>query len=103
MNTWTKTSLVLVLAAALAFSPTMVSAAKNYGPGTEGNPDGSDIVADLFLLRPVGIIATAFGAACFVVTLPFSGPTKTSPTTWQKLVEDPAKFTFARPMGHIEY
>jgi len=103
MNTWTKTSLVLVLAAALAFSPTLVSATKNYGPGTEGNPDGSDIVADLFLLRPVGVIATALGAAVFVLSLPISAPTKTSTKTWQKLVKDPAKFTFARPMGHIEY
>jgi hypothetical protein len=103
MNRWTKTSLVLVMVTVFAFTPVLVSAATNYSGGTEGNPDGNDIVADLFLLRPVGIVATIFGSACFVLSLPISAPTQTSGTTWKKLVADPAKFTFARPMGHIEY
>ena len=103
MNRWTRMSLVLALVTVFAFTPVLVSAATNYSGGTDGNPDGNDIVADLFLLRPVGVVATIFGTACFVVTLPFSAPTKTSDKTWKKLVKDPAKFTFARPMGHIEY
>jgi hypothetical protein len=102
MDRWTKILLVPVLVAALVFSPIGFSAFAQIG-GAEGEPSGDGMVADLFLLRPVGIVATAFGAACFIVSLPFSAPTKTTETTWQKLVVDPAKFTFARPMGEVEY
>lgn len=104
MDRWTKFFLVPLLVTALVFSSTGFALAQsNHIGGTQGDPAGRDMVADLFLLRPVGIIATAFGAACFLVSLPFSAPTKTSSQTWQKLVVEPAEFTFARPMGDIDY
>ena len=105
MDRWTKVLLVPLLVAALVFPPVGFSAfaQSDHPAGTQGNPSGTDMVADLFLLRPVGIIATAFGTACWIVSLPVSGPTKTSGETWKKLVAEPAEFTFARPMGDVEY
>jgi len=38
----------------------------------------------------------------FVITLPFSIPTKSVDKAAQKLIVDPAKYTFVRPLGQIE-
>ena len=59
------------------------------------------IIADGLLLRPGGV-AILVGTAVFVVTLPFSIPTKSVDKAAQKLVVDPAKYTFVRPLGQIE-
>lgn len=69
--------------------------------------DGSDVSAeailvDGFLLRPAGVLATMVGSLAFVVTLPFSIPTRSVEKAAQKLVVDPAKYTFVRPMGQVE-
>jgi hypothetical protein len=60
------------------------------------------IIADGLLLRPGGIVATALGTAVFVVTLPFSIPTRSVDRAAQKLIVDPARYTFVRPLGQIE-
>ena len=60
------------------------------------------IIVDGLLLRPAGIVATVLGTAVFVVTLPFSIPTKSVDKAAQKLVVDPTKYTFVRPLGQIE-
>jgi hypothetical protein len=60
------------------------------------------IIADGLLLRPGGIIATVLGTAVFVITLPFSIPTKSVDTAAQRLIVDPARYTFVRPLGQIE-
>jgi hypothetical protein len=60
------------------------------------------ILADGFIVRPAGIVATIFGSVAFVLTLPFSIPTKSVDKAAQKLVVDPARYTFVRPLGQIE-
>ena len=60
------------------------------------------IIADGLLLRPGGVIATLLGTVVFVVTLPFSIPTKSVDKAAQKLIVDPAKYTFVRPLGQTE-
>jgi hypothetical protein len=57
------------------------------------------IILDTFLLRPLGFAATVVGTAVFVVSLPFSIPTKQVDKAAQKLVVAPAKYTFTRPLG----
>ena len=42
------------------------------------------------------------GTAVFVVTLPFSIPTKSVDKAAQKLIVDPARYTFVRPLGQID-
>jgi len=65
-------------------------------------PRAETMIIDFLLLRPLGLVGTALGTAVFVVSLPFSLPTKSADKAAQKLVVDPAKFTFARPLGEIE-
>jgi hypothetical protein len=60
------------------------------------------IIVDGLLLRPGGAIATLLGSVVFVVTLPFSIPTKSVEKAAQKLVVEPAQYTFVRPLGQIE-
>jgi hypothetical protein len=57
---------------------------------------------DLVVLRPLGFVGTVLGTAAFVVSLPFSLPTKSTDEAAQKLVVDPATYTFARPLGQID-
>lgn len=60
------------------------------------------ILADFFVLRPVGIVATAFGAATYLVSLPITLITKSHDTVGKKLVGDPWKYTFQRPVGDLK-
>jgi hypothetical protein len=60
------------------------------------------IIVDGLLLRPSGILATVVGTAVFVVTLPFSIPTRSVDKAAQKLIVDPARYTFVRPLGQVE-
>jgi hypothetical protein len=56
---------------------------------------------DLVLLRPLGLVATVAGSVVHVVGLIFSGPGGNAGEAAELLVEEPAKFTFARPLGEF--
>lgn len=72
-------------------------------PGRSGDDVTVEaILADGLLMRPAGVIATVLGTVAFVVTLPFSLPTRSVDKAAQKLVVDPARYTFVRPLGQIE-
>ena len=60
------------------------------------------MIGDLLIIRPIGIAVTAVGMAVFIVSLPFSVPGGNTRDAFQKLVVDPAKFTFKRPLGVFE-
>ena len=60
------------------------------------------ILIDALLLRPLGLAATALGTAAFVLTLPFSLPTRSAGKVAEALVCKPAKYTFARPLGKVK-
>ena len=54
---------------------------------------------DLVLLRPLGLVSTVVGAVVHVVGLIFSFPAGNADETAEILIKEPAKFTFARPLG----
>ena len=62
-------------------------------------PSSFDYFFDIIVWRPLGISATVLGTGLFVITLPFSLPTKTVTQTREKLIEAPYNFTFKRPWG----
>ncbi len=77
----------------------------------EGNPVQVDeqkdvtaekILVDVFLLRPVGVLATAFGVATYLVTLPLTAALNSHEIVGRKLVGNPWDFTFKRPVGQIK-
>jgi hypothetical protein len=80
----------------------LVHAAENSYTARTEDVSAEEIIVDGLLLRPSGIVATVVGTAVFVVTLPFSIPTKSVDKAAQKLIVDPARYTFVRPLGLIE-
>ncbi len=60
---------------------------------------GGYMMADLVVMRPLGIAATAVGAVAYVLSLPFSLAGGNEPEARQKLMGDPATYTFKRPLG----
>jgi hypothetical protein len=62
---------------------------------------GGQMAFDLVILRPMGIIATALGSITYVISLPFSIPGGNQDEAYQKLVNDPASYTFQRPLGDM--
>ncbi len=59
------------------------------------------MTADLLLVRPLGIAATLIGTIVYVVAYPFSAMGGNTKATYQKLVVEPAKHAFKRPLGEF--
>lgn len=77
--------------------PTLAAAGGNdYQPH-----DAEDIVFDAVFLRPFGVLATAFGSIVFVASLPFSLPAGNTHEVAQRLIVDPFRYTFSRPLGEV--
>lgn len=62
-------------------------------------PSAIAITADIAIIRPLGIVSLVAGTAVFIVALPFSIPTRSVGVTAKKLIVEPFKFTFTRPVG----
>lgn len=98
MNKITKKSVVFLLIASLVFIPFGTSALAETQMLDDEN-SGSMMTADLVLVRPLGIVATVLGCAVFIVSLPFSALGGNTKEASQKLIQEPALFTFKRPLG----
>lgn len=61
-----------------------------------------DMVLDLAVLRPLGLVATGVGSVVFVVALPFTLPTGQTGAAACQLVQAPLAYTFTRPLGQVE-
>ncbi len=102
MHGWKKRSLVFVMATVLVCTTAGFSAlAQDQELKDDPTPEG--MIVDFVLLRPLGIVATAVGTVFFIVSLPFSVPTGSAGKAFHKLVGEPASFTFARPLGQVDY
>ncbi len=98
-----RSGVALLVAVFFLCATSLVHAAQDsYVARTEEDVSAEAIIADGLLLRPAGIVATVLGTAVFVVTLPFSIPTRSVDKAAQKLIVDPARYTFVRPLGQIE-
>lgn len=103
---WLIMFLILVLLAVT--TPAAAQDAAKPNEADEANetleaPDAAGMMLlDAFMLRPLGLAATVLGTAVFVVTIPFSLPTRSADDAAKVLVVKPAKYTFARPLGQVE-
>jgi len=98
MHNIRKQSMILLLIAAMIFIPFGTSALAQ-SKTMDNNVSAEAMTADLLVIRPLGIVATVVGSAIFIVSLPFSALGGNTKTACRKLVQDPAKFTFKRPLG----
>ena len=95
-----KQSMIVLLIAAMMFIP-FGTCALAEGKTLDNNISGEAMAADFFIIRPLGIVASVLGTAVFIVSLPFSALGGNTKAACQKLVQDPAKFTFKRPLGEF--
>ena len=95
-----KSWVVFGVIAALIAVPFATSAlAQEYFETKE--PSGDAMLYDTIVLRPVGIVATAVGSVFWLISLPFSAAGGNVDTATEKLVKEPAAFTFKRPLGEF--
>ena len=97
-----KTILSLMTAAVMTVCSSSVSA-DAYRDSIDDTPSAGAMAFDLALVRPLGLAATVLGAGLFVVQLPLSliqGKPPSDPA--RKLIVEPAKFTFQRPLGAMD-
>jgi len=93
-------AILTVVAVAVTFmAPPALAAA---GDLVIDEASGDVMIFDLVFLRPVGLLATIGGTVAFVLSLPFSALGGNVGEAAEKLVVDPARFTFVRPLGHME-
>jgi hypothetical protein len=59
------------------------------------------MIADMVLLRPAGFAGTLLGSAVFIISLPLSAIGGNSKEALEKLVKEPARYTFTRPLGEF--
>jgi len=86
-------SRTLLIAALTGLMSVPAMAAQEEGVRTE------DMVVDVLIARPVGVVATVLGTAAFVVSLPFSAIGGNVDQAADMLVVRPAKETFVRCLG----
>ena len=86
------------LALAMLLPPAPVLAQSAAGTGDRG----TDMVLDLLILRPLGLLTTALGSAAFVVSLPFTLPSGSTGAAACEMVKEPFAYTFTRPLGDLD-
>ena len=97
----------IVILIVMLFGVQMIATAQEAAvPGKEHTQESPDpagpILVDALLLRPLGLAATVLGTATFILTLPFSLPTRSSGKAAKALIVKPAKYTFVRPLGEFK-
>ena len=98
-----QSGVVLLVAVFFLCAAHLVHAAEDSSYTARSEDVSAEVmIVDGLLLRPAGIVATVLGTAVFVVTLPFSIPTRSVDKAAQKLIVDPARYTFVRPLGQVE-
>lgn len=84
----------IIFLASLSVTP--LSAAEKQEP----SPD--EVAVDLLLIRPVAFSAIIAGSAIFIVSLPFTLPTGNAKLAGRKLITEPWRYTFSKPLGYLE-
>lgn len=88
-----------IIAVLLVFMVFSSGAAFALDEAERKEASGPEIILDVLVLRPGGIVATAAGTGFFIVALPFTLPTGSVKLAARKLIIDPFVFTFMRPVG----
>lgn len=70
-----------------------------------GNPSICEVVGDILVIRPLGLVrigieALAYGVA-YAVSLPVTIPLEKVEAGTEFLIKDPYDFTFKRPLGEM--
>ncbi len=79
----------------LAFG--VVSFSLNVDVWAQAKPPNDEVpMMDVLIARPMGVAAGIAGTALFIVTLPFTVPTKSVDKSAKMFITDPFHFSFCR-------
>ncbi|MGF1613865.1 MAG: hypothetical protein ACFCVA_08115 [Gammaproteobacteria bacterium] len=98
LNNILRYACIVALGFSLGAAPGYVGA---YERQFEHPPSASLMVLDAFVFRPATLALTAVGGVAFVLTLPFSATGGNIEQAKEKLVLEPWRFTFNRPLGQF--
>jgi len=94
--------MMAVMFAMTSLTLPVIASANSYDYMAESTePTGGEMMADAFLMRPFMLVSTVVTTATFVVMLPFSILGGNVGESAEKLVAEPAKYTFTRPLGDM--
>ena len=96
-----KKTIILMIVTALVVVPFGTSALAQDTFTEAEETTGGKMAVDLLLVRPVGIAATLVGSVIFVVALPFTLISGDTQHSLDKLIKEPGKYTFDRPLGYF--
>jgi hypothetical protein len=97
MQPFVKHTIAVVTILSLLMAPTYAVAVEKINP--MGAYSAGEMVADGLIVRPLGIVSLVAGFGLFIISSPFSALGGNIGQAWDSLVAEPAKFTFARPLG----
>ncbi|MBW1940712.1 MAG: hypothetical protein JRI28_04950 [Deltaproteobacteria bacterium] len=100
MHKIAKQSMIFFVIATLLLT-SFGSVAMAHDPSYDEEISAEKMLADFFLVRPLGIAATIFGTVFFVVSSPFSALGGNTQEVFEKTMAEPAAFTFKRPLGQL--
>ena len=91
----------LVVGSSNAFAQS--NSSSPYNDSLDNSPSAGAMAFDLIIVRPVSLVATVLGTGLFIVSLPLALIQRDAPTAAaKKLVAEPARYTFERPLGVME-
>ena len=93
----------IMVAATLVLGEMPVQAQDRPYFGRYEQPSAGWMMFDTLTFRPIGMATTVAGVGLFAGTLPITLPTGTSGDAMQAFIEQPARWTFQRPLGRRGY
>jgi hypothetical protein len=92
---------VILLAAGLILGSfgSVAGAQEEFARFPTDERSSESMVFDLALIRPLGIVGVAVGTGAFILSLPFSALGGNTCEAFERLMADPARYTFKRPLG----
>ena len=93
--------LVAVMLTMSSLGLPMAANAASYGYMAESSePTGGEMMAEI-LMRPFMLVGTVLTTATFIIMSPFSAMGGNFGESFDKLVKEPAAYTFTRPLGEL--
>ncbi len=88
----------LIVAAVLVCS---AGPALALDPDANQVPSASEVFIDAALIRPLGVMTLLSGAAVWVISMPFTLPSRSVGKATDALLVKPFRHTFKRPVGQF--
>ena len=102
MRNHIKSKLIITVAVIFMFmTSALAGPVLAWDPDADTEPSGAAMAGDLLVIRPVSFVGLVAGSIVFVLSSPFSAIGGNINQAAEKLVKNPASYTFVRPLGDI--